>query len=81
MARSVIVACCPYHLAGTAAAQGLPERVYADITPSLVNNDGEGVRLKYLKACVSLKAKAESEIRISHHLPSIQKALVILFSS
>ncbi|MFT4671870.1 MAG: hypothetical protein ACI945_001210 [Pseudohongiellaceae bacterium] len=49
MARSVIVACCLYHLAGTAAAQGPPESVYVDITPSFVNNYDEGVRLKYRK--------------------------------
>ncbi|MFT6092979.1 MAG: flagellar FliL protein [Pseudohongiellaceae bacterium] len=80
MARSVIVACC-LTLTGTVAAQGLPESVYVDITPSFVTNYDEGARLKYLKARVSLKVEAESEMIIWHHLPSIQNALVILFSS
>lgn len=80
IARSVIVACCLF-LAGTAAAQGGPESVYVDITPSFVTNYDEGARLKYLKARVSLKVEADSEMMVYHHLPSIQNVLVILFSS
>jgi len=56
-ARSVIVASCLCHLAEIAAGQGLPESVYVDITPSFVTNYDEGVRLKYLKARVSLKVR------------------------
>lgn len=80
MARSVVMACC-LCLSGTAAAQVIPDSVYVDITPSFVTNYDEGARLKYLKARVSLKIKAESEEMVWHHLPSIQNTLVILFSA
>ncbi|MFT4887812.1 MAG: flagellar FliL protein [Pseudohongiellaceae bacterium] len=80
MARFVIAMCCLY-LTGASAAQDLRESVYVDISPSFVTNYDEGARLKYLKARVSLKVEAESEMIIWHHLPSIQNALVILFSS
>jgi flagellar FliL protein len=80
LGRCAIFACC-LCLAQVAAAQGMPKSVYVDITPSFITNYDEGARLKYLKARVSLKVEAESEMIIYHHLPSIQNALVMLFSS
>lgn len=78
--RPAIFACSLY-LAEVAAAQDMPKSVYVDITPSFITNYDEGARLKYLKARVSLKVEADSEMTIYHHLPSIQNVLVMLFSS
>lgn len=67
--------------ASAAAAQEKPPSYYLDIRPSFVTNYDEGARLKYLKARVSLKVVEEEAEKIMHHMPSIQNALVILFSS
>ena len=65
------------------AANAQPEQssYYLDIAPSFVTNYDEGARLKYLKATVSLKLVDENAAVVMHHMPSIQNALVILFSS
>ncbi|MFK7864545.1 MAG: flagellar basal body-associated FliL family protein [Pseudohongiellaceae bacterium] len=76
-----VLGICLFYLSSTVAAQDAPNSKYVEISPSFVTNYDEGARLKYLKARVALEVTPESEERIWHHLPSIQNALVLLFSA
>lgn len=83
LVSSLRITCAAYWLclAGTVGAQEELNSVYLDISPSFITNYDEGARLKYLKARVSLKVLVDDAAMVMHHFPSIQNALVILFSS
>jgi flagellar FliL protein len=54
---------------------------YVTLVPALVGNFGEGPRLKFFKADLSLRVSgAEVEAKVKHHEPLIRNQLVMLFS-
>lgn len=58
-----------------------PAAIYINLFPALVGNFGEGPKLKFYKAEVSLRvAGAEDEAKVKHHDPLIRNQLVMLFS-
>jgi flagellar protein FliL len=58
-----------------------PVAIYINLFPSLVGNFGEGPKLKFYKADVSLRVvSAADEAKVKHHDPLIRNQLVMLFS-
>ncbi|MVW73815.1 flagellar basal body-associated FliL family protein [Pseudomonas xionganensis] len=58
-----------------------PAAIYINLFPALVGNFGEGPKLKFYKAEVSLRVEgAEDEAKVKHHDPLIRNQLVMLFS-
>lgn len=54
---------------------------YVTLTPALVGNFGDGPKLKFFKADLSLRVSgADVEAKIKHHEPLIRNQLVMLFS-
>ena len=54
---------------------------YVTLVPALVGNFGEGPKLKFFKADLSLRVTgAEVEAKVKHHEPLIRNQLVMLFS-
>lgn len=63
---------------GEAAA---PVVAYVSLFPALVGNFGEGPKLKFFKADISLRVTgADIEAKVKHHDPLIRNQLVMLFS-
>jgi flagellar FliL protein len=59
----------------------VPVVSYVTLVPALVGNFGEGPRLKFFKADLSLRVSgAEVEAKVKHHEPLIRNQLVMLFS-
>jgi flagellar FliL protein len=60
---------------------GAPVVSYVTLVPALVGNFGEGPKLKFFKADLSLRVTgAEVEAKVKHHEPLIRNQLVMLFS-
>ena len=58
-----------------------PVVAYVTLVPALVGNFGEGPKLKFYKADLSLRVSgADIEAKIKHHEPLIRNQLVMLFS-
>lgn len=58
-----------------------PVVAYVTLTPALVGNFGDGPKLKFFKADLSLRVSgADVEAKIKHHEPLIRNQLVMLFS-
>lgn len=58
-----------------------PVVAYVSLFPALVGNFGEGPKLKFFKADISLRVTgADVEARVKHHDPLIRNQLVMLFS-
>jgi flagellar FliL protein len=54
---------------------------YVTLAPALVGNFGDGPKLKFFKADLSLRVSgADVEAKIKHHEPLIRNQLVMLFS-
>jgi flagellar FliL protein len=54
---------------------------YVTLVPALVGNFGEGPKLKFFKADLSLRVTgADVEAKVKHHEPLIRNQLVMLFS-
>lgn len=54
---------------------------YVTLTPALVGNFGDGPKLKFFKADLSLRVSGpDVEAKIKHHEPLIRNQLVMLFS-
>ncbi len=54
---------------------------YVTLVPALVGNFGEGPKLKFYKADLSLRVTgADVEAKVKHHEPLIRNQLVMLFS-
>lgn len=66
----------------TQAKEGAaPVVAYVSLFPALVGNFGEGPKLKFFKADISLRVTgADVEARVKHHDPLIRNQLVMLFS-
>jgi flagellar FliL protein len=63
------------------AKEAAPAVAYVSLFPALVGNFGEGPKLKFFKADISLRVSgSESEARVKHHDPLIRNQLVMLFS-
>lgn len=58
-----------------------PVVAYVSLFPALVGNFGEGPKLKFFKADISLRVTgADVEAKVKHHDPLIRNQLVMLFS-
>ena len=58
-----------------------PVVAYVSLFPALVGNFGEGPKLKFFKADISLRVTgADVEAMVKHHDPLIRNQLVMLFS-
>ena len=58
-----------------------PAVAYVSLYPALVGNFGEGPKLKFFKADISLRVTgADVEAQVKHHDPLIRNQLVMLFS-
>ncbi|WAC45877.1 flagellar basal body-associated FliL family protein [Pseudomonas sp. SL4(2022)] len=58
-----------------------PVVAYVTLVPALVGNFGEGPKLKFYKADLSLRVTgADIEAKVKHHEPLIRNQLVMLFS-
>lgn len=54
---------------------------YVTLVPALVGNFGDGPKLKFFKADLSLRVTgADVEAKVKHHEPLIRNQLVMLFS-
>lgn len=54
---------------------------YVTLVPALVGNFGEGPKLKFFKADLSLRVTGpDVEAKVKHHEPLIRNQLVMLFS-
>lgn len=54
---------------------------YVTLVPALVGNFGDGPKLKFFKADLSLRVTgADTEAKVKHHEPLIRNQLVMLFS-
>jgi len=63
------------------AKAAVPTVAYVSLFPALVGNFGEGPKLKFFKADISLRVTgADVEARVKHHDPLIRNQLVMLFS-
>ena len=63
------------------AKAAVPAVAYVSLFPALVGNFGEGPKLKFFKADISLRVTgADVEARVKHHDPLIRNQLVMLFS-
>ncbi|MCU1717980.1 flagellar basal body-associated protein FliL [Pseudomonas sp. 5P_3.1_Bac2] len=61
--------------------EGVPQVAYVTLAPALVGNFGEGARLKFFKADLSLRVTGkDNEDKVKHHEPLIRNQLVMLFS-
>lgn len=59
----------------------VPTVAYVTLFPALVGNFGEGAKLKFFKADISLRVTgADVEAKVKHHDPLIRNQLVMLFS-
>jgi len=59
----------------------VPAVAYVTLFPALVGNFGEGAKLKFFKADISLRVTgADVEAKVKHHDPLIRNQLVMLFS-
>ncbi|WP_339411579.1 flagellar basal body-associated protein FliL [Pseudomonas sp. EA_35y_Pfl2_R5] len=59
----------------------VPAVAYVSLFPALVGNFGEGPKLKFFKADISLRVTgADVEAKVKHHDPLIRNQLVMLFS-
>ncbi|WXL25514.1 flagellar basal body-associated FliL family protein [Ectopseudomonas mendocina] len=72
-------------LPALAAAQeddkSVPKVSYVTMVPAFVGNFGNGPRMKFYKADISLRVpNAEVEAKVKHHEPLIRNQLVMLFS-
>jgi flagellar protein FliL len=58
-----------------------PAVSYVTLVPALVGNFGDGPKLKFFKADLSLRVSgADVEAKVKHHEPLIRNQLVMLFS-
>lgn len=53
---------------------------YVNLVPALVGNYGAGGKLKYYKANIALRVKAENVARVEYHEPLIRDQLIQLFA-
>lgn len=53
---------------------------YVNLVPALVGNYGAGSKLKYYKADIALRVKAENVARVEYHEPLIRDQLIQLFA-
>ena len=53
---------------------------YVNLVPALVGNYGAGGKLKYYKADIALRVKAENVARVEYHEPLIRDQLIQLFA-
>ena len=53
---------------------------YVSLVPALVGNYGAGEKLKYYKADIALRVKAENVARVEYHEPLIRDQLIQLFA-
>ena len=53
---------------------------YVNLVPAIVGNYGAGVKLKYYKADVALRVKADSVDKVEYHEPLIRDQLIQLFA-
>ena len=53
---------------------------YVNLVPALVGNYGAGEKLKYYKADIALRVKAENVARVEYHEPLIRDQLIQLFA-
>ena len=53
---------------------------YVNLVPALVGNYGAGAKLKYYKADIALRVKAENVTRAQYHEPLIRDTLIQLFA-
>ncbi|HEX5843016.1 MAG TPA: flagellar basal body-associated protein FliL [Pseudomonas sp.] len=61
--------------------EAAPVVAYVSLFPALVGNFGEGPKLKFFKADISLRVTgSEAEATVKHHDPLIRNQLVMLFS-
>lgn len=59
----------------------VPKVSYVTLVPAFVGNFGNGPRMKFYKADLSLRVpNAEAEAKVKHHEPLIRNQLVMLFS-
>lgn len=66
---------------GEAKEGAAPVVSYVTLVPALVGNFGEGPKLKFFKADLSLRVTgADVEAKVKHHEPLIRNQLVMLFS-
>ena len=53
---------------------------YVDLFPAFVTNYGEGRKLRYLKAEITLRVTEEGTDLVEHHMPIIRHELIMLLS-
>lgn len=53
---------------------------YVSLFPALVGNYGAGTKLKYYKADIALRVKAENVAKVEYHEPLIRDQLIQLFA-
>lgn len=53
---------------------------YVSLVPALVGNYGAGTKLKYYKADIALRVKAEHVAKVEYHEPLIRNQLIQLFA-
>lgn len=53
---------------------------YVSLMPALVGNYGAGTKLKYYKADIALRVKAENVAKVEYHEPLIRDTLIQLFA-
>ena len=72
-------------LSSTASAQEaapaiVAQTAYVNLVPALVGNYGAGTKLKYYKADIALRVKAENVATVEYHEPLIRDQLIQLFA-
>lgn len=67
------------HAKDDAAAARTPS-AYVNLVPALVGNYGAGTKLKYYKADIALRVKAENVAAVEYHQPLIRDQLIQLFA-
>ena len=72
-------------LSSTASAQEAAPAIaaqtaYVNLVPALVGNYGAGTKLKYYKADIALRVKAENVATVEYHEPLIRDQLIQLFA-
>lgn len=53
---------------------------YVNLVPALVGNYGAGEKLKYYKADIALRVKADNVAKVEYHEPLIRDQLIQLFA-
>ena len=53
---------------------------YVSLVPALVGNYGAGEKLKYYKADIALRVKADNVAKVEYHEPLIRDQLIQLFA-